>query len=363
MEKKAKKHTVLKAVVGILLLLVLVVAGYFAYVFLTYNRLLDRMEIEIEGQAKEEVAKLNTEYHIATQNLGFGAYTADYTFFMDGGTESRARSKESVLDCLTQAATTINQYHPDFILLQETDLDSTRSYHVNEKQFMADYFSDFQTAYTINYHSAYLMYPLREPHGKSNSGLDTLSLVKLTGATRRSLPISEGVDKILDLDRCISISRALVENGKELVLYNVHLSAYGAGEEIKNQQLALLFEDMKREYDAGNYVICGGDYNADFTGDSVAKLNSKLEKDRGWTMPLSEEMIPEGIKRCISYENEELIPTARDCDLPYEPGNFTVVVDGFFVSDNIEVTMLENVQTGFAYSDHNPVVMSFLLKE
>ena len=43
-------------------------------------------------------------------------------------------------------------------------------------------------------------------------------------------------------------------------------------------------------------------------------------------------------------------------------GNFTIIVDGFIVSDNVTVTSLENVVTGFVYSDHNPVVMKFKLK-
>ena len=42
-------------------------------------------------------------------------------------------------------------------------------------------------------------------------------------------------------------------------------------------------------------------------------------------------------------------------------GNFTIIVDGFIVSDNVTVNFLENVQTGFRYSDHNPVLMRFTL--
>ena len=32
----------------------------------------------------------------ASANVGFGAYSADYSFFMDGGKESRARSRQAV---------------------------------------------------------------------------------------------------------------------------------------------------------------------------------------------------------------------------------------------------------------------------
>ena len=52
----------------------------------------------------------------------------------------------------------------------------------------------------------------------------------------------------------------------------------------------------------------------------------------------------------------------RNCDVPYKKGNFTLIVDGFMVSENVEVTYLENIQKDFVYSDHNPVVMKFRLK-
>ena len=49
--------------------------------------------------------------------------------------------------------------------------------------------------------------------------------------------------------------------------------------------------------------------------------------------------------------------------MPYEEGvTYTVTLDGFIVSDNIEMTAYENVDTGYLYSDHDPVWMRFVLK-
>lgn len=42
--------------------------------------------------------------------------------------------------------------------------------------------------------------------------------------------------------------------------------------------------------------------------------------------------------------------------------NYLTVLDGFLVSSNVEVKAVRNVDTGFAYSDHNPVQMTFVLK-
>lgn len=41
---------------------------------------------------------------------------------------------------------------------------------------------------------------------------------------------------------------------------------------------------------------------------------------------------------------------------------YTVTLDGFIVSDNIECLTYENVDTGYSYSDHDPVYMEFKLK-
>ena len=41
---------------------------------------------------------------------------------------------------------------------------------------------------------------------------------------------------------------------------------------------------------------------------------------------------------------------------------YTCVVDGFIVSDNIEINLVENVDNQFLYSDHNPVYMEFTLQ-
>ena len=48
------------------------------------------MTLEISQDASFAEVKTNTPYTALTQNLGFGAYTADFTFFMDGGTERDA---------------------------------------------------------------------------------------------------------------------------------------------------------------------------------------------------------------------------------------------------------------------------------
>ncbi len=359
-EKSVKK--VLKIFLCVLLAFLLVVGSYLGYVVLSYSRIEDNQAITPSEVANEDSVKTGEKYTVVTQNIGFGAYTQDFTFFMDGGKQSWAESEESVMECIEKATNVVEEINPDFILFQEVDFDSTRSYHINQREIIEKRFNNCSSAFAVNYDSAFLMYPFTEPHGASKAGILTLSKYNISSAVRRSLPISESVSKFLDLDRCYSKSRISVENGKELIIYNVHLSAYGGSDEIRTAQMTMLFEDIKLEYEKGNYCVCGGDFNHDFTGDSTQKLNGGQTVDFGWAQPFPQELLPSCIERCMDYNSDFLVPTCRNCDVPYKKGNPTFIVDGFLVTENVETVTVKNIETEFEYSDHNPVVLEFVLK-
>ena len=349
-------------IVGIALLVLLAaVLGYVAYVFIDYDRIEDMQELTVEGDAVIAAMTADTEYAVVTQNIGFGAYTDDFTFFMDGGESSRAESEESVVNCVENIAVDINALAPDIVLFQEVDFGSTRSYQVDQKAMLCEDFNGYDEVFAVNYHSAYLMYPFLEPHGASNSGILTMCQADIQSALRRSFPISTGFSKFLDLDRCYSVCRISVENGKELVLYNVHSSAYGGDDSIRAGQMGMLFDDMAAEYAKGNYVIAGGDFNHDFTGSSTQDLNDMEGNDFGWAQPFPVEMLPEGITRCVDYTRGADVATSRNCDIPYSEESTVFILDGFLVSDNVTVTYLENIDNAFRYTDHNPVLMRFKL--
>ena len=214
----------------------------------------------------------------------------------------------------------------------------------------------------MNYHSAYLFYPITQPHGASNSGLLTTSKLGIRSAVRRSLPVETGVTKLLDLDRCYSVSKIPVSNGKALCLYNLHLSAYTSDGKIADEQLELLLSDMQAEYEAGNYVIGGGDFNKDLLeGGSEAYFGVSTE-DYTWAQPLRFDLLEKTDIRLIAPQGKDgAVPTVRNADGPYHDGQLVLSVDGFLVSPNVEVTDSEVVSTGFAYSDHNPICMSVTL--
>ena len=361
-KNKKKKFRWWKIPLIVIASLLVIVIVYVSYVFISYSRIDDYQKVDVLGTAQSASVKTDTEYIAMSYNIGFGAYTPDFTFFLDGGTQSWAASKESVVDCINGDIALLKEHKVDFPLIQEVDTDSTRSYHVDEAEQIRAAMTGYNSTFAVNYHSAFLFWPIYQPHGASNSGLLTLGNAQITSSLRRSLPISESVSKLLDLDRCYSINRVSVDNGKELVIINVHLSAYGTDGDLQQKQLTMLLEDMKAEYDNGNYVVCGGDFNHDFLGNSKEIFNKEVKAEYTWAAPFPDELIPEHFSKATDYASGVTVPSCRNCDVPYGPDCFTVTVDGFIVSDNVEVTYVDVVDNQFRYSDHNPVELRFKLK-
>ena len=351
---------IVKIICYVLGALVLILAAYVTYVFITYYRLDDTLPLEAEGEA-QKTAETGVLYTITTFNIGFGAYSSDYSFFMDGGEHAWALSLEEAVGNIKGTADLIAGAQPDFAFFQEVDTDSTRSYHVDQLKLLTDAFTGYTSVFAQNYDSPFLMYPLLQPIGKSQSGIVTLSEFLVTEATRRSLPIEEGFRKLLDLDRCYSVTRVPVSDSAQLVLINVHLSAYTKDEAIGNAQLQVIFEEAEHEYNAGHYVIIGGDFNKNLQN-STPLTDEGESETFSWAMPLDSTLLPEGFT-LLQPENEtDVIPTVRDSKEGYIEGvTFVSVIDGFIVSDNITPIHEEHIDADFTYSDHNPVLLQFIL--
>ncbi len=356
--KKTGK-TVWIAICGVVGAILLLAGAYLLYVVCSYYRVTDNLPLTVSGQATEAVP-VGEELKLVTHNIGFGAYSADYSFFMDGGKNARAFSKEAVLSNTDGALRTLKAEDPDFVLLQEVDVDGTRSYHVDQTQLVSQAFPGFDCVFGQNYDSPYFIYPFHEPIGANRSGLMNLSAFDITGAVRKSLPIEESLYKYLDLDRAYTVSTVPTANGKTLVLYNVHLSAYTSDGTIADEQMKLLAADMAAEYQKGNYVLAAGDFNKDLLRDSSQYFQREGEGEYTWAKPFDESLLPRGI-RLYSGTNA---PTCRNADAAYrgDGTDFVLSVDGMLVSDNIEVLSCETVDIGFAFSDHNPVRLIFVLQ-
>lgn len=364
MKKSVKK--ILKIILLTLLIAVFVAGSYVAFVFLRYYRIEDNTKLTIDKNSNVTTGNVKTgkEYSVMTYNIGFAAYLPSYSFFMEGGEHARAYSKESVIDTTNSLAKFIKNQDMDFALIEEVDLKGTRTYHVNEYEMLRDVLDDYESVYSSNYHSEYLMAPLDEPIGANESGVVLFSKYGIESSVRRSLPISDGFSKIFDLDRCYSVSRIPVDNGRDLVIYTLHLSAYGADEFIMANQIKMLTDDMRMEYKNGNYVIAGGDFNQDLVRDNSMNNDSVPS----WAWAINHDYFGDGINIATDILPEkvrsELTNSCRESGIAYDESvSFTSMLDGFAVSDNVDLIRYEVLDTDYELSDHEPVIMTFKLKE
>lgn len=361
----------------VILAFVLLAGGYVSYVALQYYRIEDNIELTVINN-KDQAVNLNQKYSVLSYNLGFGAYSPEYTFFMDtgvmnDGTEvcgkyAKGIDKDDVLKNVNGQINVSKSLNPDFCLFQEADKKADRSYKIDMCESFKNAFSEHCVTYAQNFHTANLFYPFNDPIGKTDAGLLTFSRYKIQSALRRSFPVTTNfIDKLFDLDRCFAVHYLPVSGSdKKLALINLHMSAYDKGGTIRAQQLKMLNEVLKQERETGNFVIAGGDFNhcliADrFSNDEQALQYFKSQqKTPDWVKNsvLRQSELAQGYKLCARLN----APTCRGADIVYEKDvTYTTVIDGFIVSDNVTVIDERTVDTQFAYSDHNPVILEFKL--
>ena len=351
----------LKIILIIFAVIVAIALAYLAYVFISYHRVGD-MDLNVEG-TNEQMETLTTEkdYKIMSWNIGFGAYTADYSFFMDGGTESWAESPERLNENMADICEKMKSEKADIYSVQEVDIAGTRTYQLNECEVLKNAFPSPQycSVTAQNFDSPFLFYPFNQPHGANKSAIISLSSFPISEAKRVELPVEDSVKKILDYDRCYSVMR-IPGDGRDLVLYNFHLSAYTSDGSIATTQMEMVIADMQREYEKGNWCIAAGDFNKDLLGNSSKGFNNT--EVYTWAQPLPENIFDNtAISLVAPFDEQNPIPSSRNADSPYHPGQFVVTLDGFMVTDNVEVKNSKVLDYGFAYSDHNPVTMEFRL--
>lgn len=348
-----KKRLWLKLLVGVVAAVVLCLVLFVAYLSVTEYRPEARQTAEwlqISDEADEVAGGQMTVY---TWNIGYAGLDATADFFMDGGSKVNP-DEENVEQNLAAIGEFIASQPADAWLLQEVDVNSARTGYVNELTSISEaYHGSFALAY--NYKCSFVPIPL-PPIGKIESGIATFTDSCVNGLPERialpcpfSWPVSTA-----NLKRCLLVTRLAVEgSSKEVVLVNLHLEAYDDGEG-KIAQTKLLMDILQQEYELGNYVIAGGDFNQVFPG----SLETYTVADDVWTPGILEESaLPEGFK----YAFDDSIASCRLLDRPLSEDSQLYVIDGFIVSPNVQVDLVETVNLGFANSDHNPVKLQITL--
>ena len=340
--------------IGVLGVVIIIVSVLAYYTIQEYRP--DQIE-NIEVKSEGKLLNVNQTIKILSLNTGYAGLDKSQDFFMDGGNMVRPDSQEIINQNLNGITNILKTYQSDVYFLQEVDLNSKRSYNINQIEYYENQLG-LTGLFARNFKVSYVPYPW-PPIGKVESGIMTMSQLQISSASRISLPESFSWPiKTANLKRCMLETRIPIEDSdKELVLINFHLEAYDSGEG-KIAQTRMLAEKLKAEYDKGNYVIAGGDFNQTFEGSKEYPIVDK----EGWVPGIiSKNDLPEHFDFAIGDQ----YPTCRLLNHPYTSDYETsqvYIIDGFIVSDNIEIKDVENINDDFKYTDHQPVQLEVKLK-
>jgi endonuclease/exonuclease/phosphatase family metal-dependent hydrolase len=346
------------------------IIGYIAFVLL-FGTLTDfRPDNLIEINTEQEAAVQTISDSILSVgiwNIGYAGLGEESDFFYDGGgmlwskghmvRPSRSISEKNMEGILQWAKST----KADFFLLQEVDRSSKRSYRTDQFQKIGEEFEGYYGGFATNYQSPWVPIPLFEPwnaYGKTKSGLGTYSRFQPTKATRYQLPGEYGWPiRIFQLDRCAAVFRFNVANGKELVLMNIHNSAFDKGGKLKQQQMRFLKDFFLAEHQKGNYVIAGGDWNQ--CPPFFKKDGFVPDEERAAELT---NVAPDFLPADWQWIYDPTIPTNRSVRDPLELGEtFVTIIDFFLVSPNVKVLKVKGMNLNFKFSDHQPVWMEIEL--
>lgn len=306
---------------------------------------------------KPEIISDTLEYNIMIWNIGYCGLDKTMDFFYDGG-ENVYTSKENHANNLEKIGNYIQEKSKnlDFILLQEVDLKSRRSYKTNQQEEIQKKIPDFLSFFGKNYDSFFVPIPVKKPYGKVLGGLTTFSRYEPISSIRFAFEGNYSWPmKLFQLDRCFLVNRYKLLNDKELLIINTHNSAYDDGT-LRKKQMEFLKNFLVDEYNSGNYVVVGGDWNQcppNFEPNFVIYQMDTLEK-----MDISADYLPDW-----KFVFQNKIPTNRRVTKPFDKNeSLTTVIDFFLISPNIEDLEIYSEDLEFENSDHQPVFMKIKLK-
>ncbi len=305
-------------------------------------------------QTNKNISEPKETLSIISYNMGFASGLMN---------NQAIKAPKSIFDNnLKKMNDAFNEVNPDFIAFQEIDIDSNRSYNINQVKEISKATNIRYSVYLSNWNKRYLPFPYWPPsvhYGKVFSGHSLHSKYPINYQKRHNL--KQPLDKPYHYNK-LSLSRIFQEcevqiGNKKLMIINVHLEPFSTINRMKQAKLLIeLYEKHKNKA-----VIITGDMNSippyatkfkdfpndpdndDYTGDNTIKI--LLSKT--------------GLKSVISKKQYEIKP--KD-SFTYPSGDPTRKIDFILYNDKIspiEARIFKEVGTA---SDHLPIYFKFSIK-
>lgn len=283
---------------------------------------------------------MNKELKIVTWNLGYGVYP-DY-YAITGSRDSIRNmfpiSKKEVKKNIAGQITVLKQIDADILLLQEVTSLNPVNRWTNQFRLIKKGFQNYSRVFIPSVNIP---------------GVLKIGKCTITKIDSKSEPLDAKFKATSTWDNLVMRNNVSVLTrtplmDKELVTINIHLAPFKRQSELREQQLRFIFDVAAKEYEKGNYVIIGGDWNMDMP---LTKLPLKYKTIMS--------VIPDDLTEIFDKKRWQLMKaseaTVRDLKAPY-PNTEMNSIDGFLCSPNIKVFDIKIIQD-FRYSDHCPVLL------
>lgn len=246
-------------------------------------------------------------------------------------------------------ATVIDEFHAinaDIIAFQEIDIDSNRSYNVNQLEALANGLGLGHAGLAINWNKNYVPFPywpISAHFGKIVSGQAVLSRYPISENQRTVLGKVESRPFFYNavyLDRLAQVTKVDV-NGRALVVINVHLEAFDNPTRFKQTRAV---QEMAETYAKDYPVVLLGDFNS--------AVNRPEEGERSIEI-LAESTVLTSAQPKDQWANQPTFPS----EPPEHKLDYL-----FYTPETIELKETRVIPEVGTASDHLPLMMTFTLK-
>jgi len=283
------------------------------------------------------------EIEVLSWNLGFGGCGEGAEFYPDGGHRFIPSSRRDARRYVQGIGAFLEKAGADLFLLQEAARPSVMNRGLDLLAVLKQSLPERWQAYSPEVSMAF---------PRLSVGLAAFAPGPPSRVERLELP----GDKRWWRYHLLIARFPLKGNSGELVLADVHLSAFDPAAGLRRTQLEALTTFLEAEARRGAHVVLGGDWNMLLA--ETRFPHTTPERYLFWLHPLPAGFPPPGWRLAA----DDRVPSVRTLERPYARGeNYTAVIDGFLVSPNVTVLEVRTDELGFRFSDHQPVTVRLRL--
>lgn len=308
---------------------------------------------------------------LMSYNLKFGGGRVD--FFFDCHGDRVLMSRTEVLRHLEALAEKVRQVDPDVLFVQEIDVNSKRSAHVDQLRWLLDHTSLNFAQYASQWKADFVP---SDGIGPVDSGNAILSKYPLRAGTRLALALRKdqsGLERYFYLRRNLLRAELELPEGLAVALVAVHTEAYSQ-DGTKLSHIERFKEELDALADTGQLVVGAGDLNTlppgseQVSGFDDSACTEEYEADdysreTEWLRPLYDSYVPETPLSDYQADNARFFSHTTRSDAFWNRKLDYIFTNGRFTPGS-GLTHQDESSGGMAtlpLSDHAPITVSLEL--